>query len=234
MPTNRKPFGFKKTLLVMWAFSLNMADVVYARVSETCDRAAATASQEYDIPLSVLRAVTRTETGRTKDGNLEPWPWALNASGQGFWFESKSSAVNDAQRRIDSGLTNVDIGCFQLNYRWHGHAFASISEMFDPQKNARYAAQFLTDLYAEKGNWLRAVGAYHSRTQEHAARYKRKFSEVHANLVSGDMSPSPVIPANENQFPLLQHSNSRPSLGSLVPLSDATSRRALIERTGEI
>lgn len=234
MPINRKSFRFRKTLFILLAFSFNMTDAVYARVSATCDLAAATASKEYDVPLSVLRAVTRTETGRTKDGNLEPWPWALNASGQGFWFENKSSAVNDAQRRIDSGLTNVDIGCFQLNFRWHGHAFASISEMFDPQKNARYAAQFLAQLYAEKGNWIRAVGAYHSRTQEHATRYKKKFSEVHANLVSGDMSESHAVPANENQFPLLQHSNSRPSLGSLVPLGDATSRRALIQRTGEI
>ncbi|WP_300011738.1 transglycosylase SLT domain-containing protein [uncultured Roseobacter sp.] len=234
MPTNRTSAWFKKTILAVLTISLNTGEAVYARTSEICDHAAAVASQEYDIPLSILKAVTRTETGRSRSGALEPWPWALNVAGQGFWFETKDSAIVQAQSRIKNGLTNIDIGCFQLNYRWHGHAFASVREMFDPQENARYAARFLSELHVEKGDWIRAVGAYHSRTQEHAKRYRRRFSKIHADMSNNDINTSARASSEENQFPLLQHSNSQPSLGSLVPLSDATSRAALIRRTGEI
>lgn len=47
-------------------------------------------------------------------------------------------------------------------------------------------------------------------------------------------SPPPTSPANENQFPLLKKSNAQPDLRSLIPLGNPTSRRALVQRTGEI
>jgi soluble lytic murein transglycosylase-like protein len=62
------------------------------------------------------------------------------------------------------GARSYDVGCFQINYRWHGQHFASLDQMFDPDANAAYAARFLSELYAEFGDWSRAAGAYHSRT----------------------------------------------------------------------
>ncbi|WP_195821144.1 transglycosylase SLT domain-containing protein [Roseobacter sp. MH60115] len=234
MPFNRKLLRLKNALLIALVISFNLGDADCATATEGCDHLAATVSQEYDVPLSVLRAIPRTETGRKGNGSLEPWPWATRALGQGFWSESKTSAVNNTQRQNNGEVTNVDIGCFQLSYRWPVHAFTSISEMFDPAKNARYAAQFLTQLYAEKGRLIQAVGAYRSLTQERAARCKGKSSEAHANFASSDTSASPKAPANENQFPLLKSSNAQPGLKLLVPQGDPTSRRVLVQCKGEI
>lgn len=223
-------------IAIFLCFFIGDESVANAKTAGICDQAADLAARETGVPLSILKAVTRTETGRTQNGSLEPWPWAVNAEGKGFWFASKTAAVSHAQNRIRNGFTNVDIGCFQLNYRWHGDAFSSSDEMFDPTKNARYAAQFLVRLYDEKGDWISAVGAYHSRTQKHAARYKRKFSEIHQDLngsrLSATTSTSTLV--RQNQFPLLMQSNSRPTLGSLVPLGDATSRGALITQKQEL
>lgn len=207
-----------------------------ARMGNICDHAAGLAAQQTNVPLSILKAVTRTETGRNQNGKLEPWPWAINAEGKGSWFDTRAAALNHAQSRISGGRTNIDIGCFQLNYRWHGEAFTSLSEMFDPIKNALYAAQFLSQLHKEKGDWMRAVGAYHSRTREHATRYKKRFSEIHANLPGGNQFASGTVPPERrtNGFPLLQHSNARPRLGSLVPLGNGTARSLLAPSDGEI
>ena len=60
----------------------------------------------------------------------------------------------------------------QINYRWHGHAFPSLDDMFDPEWTATYAAQFLRTLYEERGSWSEAAGAYHSLTPEKAQIYR--------------------------------------------------------------
>ncbi|MCV3269877.1 transglycosylase SLT domain-containing protein [Roseobacter sinensis] len=218
------------------ACTLLFAAPARANTPNICDRAAAVVSQETGVPFSILKAISRTETGRTRNGVFEPWPWATNTGGTGRWFETKSAAVQHAQSRLNQGLTNVDIGCFQLNYRWHGHAFSSLEHMFEPIENARYAAAFLTELYDEKGEWMRAVGAYHSRTQEHANRYKRRFSEIHASLGDDPVghTTGSVSRIRENRFPLLQRSDAQPRLGSLVPLGQSAPGGSLFSQTGEI
>lgn len=202
-----------------------------------CDQAAERVAGETGVPLSILKAISRTETGRERNGRFEPWPWAINAAGKGLWLASKSAAVNEARKRLSGTSQNVDIGCFQLNYRWHGGEFSTLEEMFDPVTNARYAAEFLQRLHDEKGDWMRAVGAYHSRTPKHAVRYKRRFSEIHARLgpeTKGVRPTQSVAQKQSNQFPLLRRSAAQPRLGSLVPLGQETSRGGLFRQTGGI
>ncbi|MDW3223523.1 MAG: hypothetical protein R8G34_11690 [Paracoccaceae bacterium] len=199
-----------------------------------CDQAAVIASHETSVPLSVLLAVTRTETGRSLGAGLEPWPWSINVGGQGAWLSSRSEAERVAKEKVSDGIRNIDIGCFQLNYRWHGDAFSSISDMFDPFTNAKYAAEFLSQLFLEEGDWTDAVGAFHSRTTEISERYKSKYSAIYANLQNE--LPSFVQKGariqEANQFPLLQQSSVRPVRGSLVPLNDNLNRRSLVSRSG--
>ncbi len=214
-------------------FASNQA---HATTGDVCDRAAEMAARETGVPVSILRAITRTETGRTRNGAFEPWPWATNTGGEGRWFDSKSAALRFATSTVNRGITNIDIGCFQLNYRWHGEAFSNLSRMFDPLENARYAAEFLTELRDEKGDWMRAVGAYHSRTQKHAARYKRRFSEIHEALPGEGRTPKRggLLRDRPNRFPLLQRSDAQPRLGSLVPLGQSSTSGSLFSQSGEI
>src|SRR6056297_2407601 len=50
-----------------------------------CDAAAAEAARRSGVPVAVLRAITRTETGRPgrSGGGLDPWPWTVNMEGIG-------------------------------------------------------------------------------------------------------------------------------------------------------
>lgn len=165
-----------------------------------CEWAAMTAAAEMGVPPDILGALTLTETGRRRGGIVRPWAWSVNAEGAGSWFDDPAEALAFAQDRIDQGRLNVDIGCFQLNYRWHGENFPSVVEMFDPLENARYAARFVRDLYSETGDWRRAAGAFHSRTAVHANRYLARFDDLRATLKAQGFEGMADAPETYNDF----------------------------------
>ena len=163
--------------------------------AQLCDRAAEIAARESGVPLAVLRTLTRVETGRGRAGGVEPWPWTLNIGGDGAWFEDAAAALAAARRALADGRRNVDLGCFQINHRWHGAEFADLSEMLDPVANARYAARFLRELHAELGDWTAAAGAFHSRNPVHAERYLARYREIAALPLAPDGGEAPEGPA---------------------------------------
>ncbi len=190
--------------------------------SALCDTAAAVAAEAASVPTDVLRALTRTETGRSSGGALKPWPWAINQAGEGSWFATEDDMLDHVRTLVSAGSTNFDIGCFQLNYRWHAAGFASLEDMADPEQNARYAAGFLAQKFDSLGDWGKAAAAYHSGTPELAAKYLARFSEIYATLDPYAIIAGPVVqqPDRLNLFPLLIAGRSGGG-GSLVPLSAA-------------
>ncbi len=147
-----------------------------------CERAVLTGARRGGVPTEALHAIALTETGRNLGGRMRPWPWAVNREGQGHWFASRDEALAFAKASVAAGRTSFDVGCFQINYRWHGHAFPSLEAMFDQEVNGTYAAQFLRSLHEELGSWSAAAGAYHSRTPEFANRYRARFDRIYAGL----------------------------------------------------
>lgn len=201
--------------------------------AQSCVTAARIASEATDVPFAVLMAVSLTETSRPGATPPAPWPWTVNMEGTGHWFDDKDSAKAYAYRHYKAGARSFDVGCFQINFKWHGHAFASLDAMFDPDVNAQYAARFLTELYQETGDWSLAAGAYHSRTPKYANRYRKIFDAHFARLERNPVAPhSQRIGTGEGQpnaYPLLQGGQPR-GLGSLVPTSTTNARRLLVPR----
>lgn len=181
---------------------------------DLCDLAARDAAAVHRVPLKVLLAVSRVESGRQGENGLTPWPWAVNLGGEGHWAPTVEDAIQIAQRALDEGRLNIDIGCFQLNIRWHSKGFASLRDMFEPQQNADYAAAFLAELYRETGDWQAAIGKYHSRDTTHAAAYSDRVSAVVAQT-----NVLPIGNERRNAFPLLQTGVVN-SPGSLFPDSE--------------
>jgi hypothetical protein len=190
-----------------------------------CDLAAARAAQNSAVPLEILMSISRVETGRKMAGETQPWPWAINQGGQGYWFDDVTQAVAFANDLLAKGKENFDVGCFQINQHWHGSNFAAIEDMFDPDTNAGYAAQFLTELLQSEGSWPLAVAAYHSRTPDEAQPYLTKVEAELNDLRAAGLGAAPrdnLVALAEtagprvNRFPLLQ-SGARGGAGSLVP-----------------
>lgn len=197
-------------------------------VAQVCDHAAREASQRYDVPLDILLSIARVESGR--GARQEPWPWTINATGQGYWFDTKQEAIDFAAEQLAAGSANFDIGCFQINLHWHPDAFASLDDALNPAKNADYAARFLSTLFDADGDWKSAVAAYHSRSTElgqtYVARVEAAF-EDQMRSVDTDIAPEAVeADPPPNRFPLLQGGEPA-GFGSLVPRQSVTI--ALIE-----
>lgn len=187
--------------------------------SQLCLDAAASAAEATGVPREVLLAVALVETGRDD----RPWPWTINVAGDGRWFDTAAEAEAHAQTVLDDGGTNLDVGCFQLNIRWHSKAFTSLADMLDPQRNAGYAAGYLAQHFAETGTWADAAARYHSATPEHAERYRVRFETALASLEGADMPPSPDVLSRQNGFPLLMAGSSGLN-GSLVPTTPGGNR----------
>jgi hypothetical protein len=189
----------------------------WAELPQLCDQAATRASAASGVPLSVLRAIALTETGRTKQGSFRPWPWTVNMEGKGVWFDSFDEARDYVARHHARGARSYDVGCFQINYRWHGQHFATLDQMFDPDANAAYAARFLSELHAEFGDWSRAAGAYHSRTPYFAAKYRQRFDRIRGRLVAADGEDAPVAVAANRVPPAPESAAAPEALAAALP-----------------
>jgi hypothetical protein len=163
--------------------------------AELCERAIVNGARRGGVPVEVLHAVALTETGKKQDGRLRAWPWAINREGKGHWFDSYEEALAFAKRSLAEGRRSFDVGCVQINYRWHGHAFPSIEAMFDPEWTATYAAQFLRTLYEERGDWAAAAGAYHSLTPELAQKYSARFRTLLAGPAAEGLTDAEALVA---------------------------------------
>ncbi len=211
--------------LSTFALLITFASPAFASVDPAalCDAAATSAAAGSGVPSAVLRALTRTETGRASGGALRPWPWAINQAGEGRWFATQDEMLDHIDALVSAGVTNFDVGCFQLNYRWHAQGFASLPDMADPVQNARYAAGYLAQKYATSGDWGQAAAAYHSGTPDLAERYLARFSAIYADLdPASEVPATPIVPGGQedrsNLFPLLIAGQSGGG-GSLVPMS---------------
>ena len=190
------------TLLAVLLPGLAAAEVT--ATMDLCRNAAVRAADAHGVPRTVMLAITSVETRTTRDGQTGPWPWTVNVTGKGQWFASRAAALVHAQRSLAGGETSFDVGCFQLNYRWHGQAFPSIDAMFEPGASGDYAARFLKSLYAETGNWFRAAGLYHSRREPRASRYRDLVARAARRLGAGPIAEPPDVNRRERAIGLLR------------------------------
>lgn len=159
-----------------------------------CRPAIERASAEAGIPPGLMMAIARVESGRRDplSGRIEPWPYAINAGGEGRYAATQAEAIALVQGHQARGQRSVDVGCMQINLAHHPTAFASLAEAFDPLANARYAASFLRRL-EQQGGWEVAVGRYHSATPERGEPYRARVMAAMAGLpLPGGVAAPPV------------------------------------------
>lgn len=170
--------------------------------SGVCLTAILQAQTRYNIPDNILLAIGIQEAGRQIDGKLTVWPWTANAKGKGVFFNSKDKLEAWVQETQASVTQSVDVGCMQVNQKWHARAFASLEEAIDPATNVDYAARFLLRLYGETFDWWEAAGRYHSSTESYKRIYLNKLVQ-NQKLANAHMSAF-VSQASETEMELMQ------------------------------
>jgi hypothetical protein len=155
-----------------------------------CRGAIAATESATRIPDAFLSAIGRVESGRAlPNGLTAPWPWTVNAAGEGHFYESKAEAVAAVRQFQANGIRSLDVGCLQVNIMYHPDAFASPEQAFDPATNVAYAARMLMSLHAQLGSWPKAAAAYHSQTPALGQAYQEKVLAAWAEPDQG------VVPA---------------------------------------
>ena len=139
------------------------------------------AARRHGVPLGVLYAVGLSETGRK--GVLNPY--ALNIDGKTALAADLRSAVARFAEAKRNGAKLVDLGCMQINHRYHGEKFASVELMFDPARNVDYAARFLKELRARESNWTMAVARYNAGPTNVAGQQRYVCSVIGSLVASG-------------------------------------------------
>ena len=164
---------------------------VAATEAARCVVALIDAARETGVPLRLLRRLASLESGLGGTRGISyPWPWTLNTNGHGsFHFRSRNAAVTHLRALLAAGITNVDIGCMQVNWRWHRDAFASPADMLDPSHNVRYAVHLLAAYKVKAGSWSAAVALYHTRDARLAAAYECRVAR--ALMPQGEIAGCP-------------------------------------------
>lgn len=164
--------------------------------ADMCQLAASRMETKYGIKEHLLQTISSVETGRYDYERKEfvSWPWTINVNGKGSHFNTKEDAIAEVKRLQAKGVRGIDVGCMQVSLRYHGDAFTSLEDAFDPETNVEYSAKFLSGLYKKRGDWQKAAMAYHSKVPARGLRYKKKllsrFEEIKVALLDkGEEKP---------------------------------------------
>src|SRR5579863_7486624 len=82
-----------------------------------CRPAVALAERAHGIPAHLLAAISRVESGRRDpvSGEWRPWPWTVDADGQGSFYDNKAQAIAAVRDMQAHGVRSIDVGCTQIN-----------------------------------------------------------------------------------------------------------------------
>lgn len=153
---------------------------IYDLDSATCRKAIERTERELRLPSGIMQAISLAESGRWDKSSRShfAWPWTVMAQGKGRFFPSKAAAITAVRKLQADGVRNIDVGCMQVNLKYHPKAFENLEEAFDPAANALYAAQLFAKLRRTTKSINRAVAHYHSTTRDRNRPYTKKVMRI--------------------------------------------------------
>lgn len=202
-----------------------------AHEGQLCIGAIRAAERGFDLPAGLLMAIALTETGRRVGDLHTPWPWSINAAGEGSWLDHRRTAIERVRALQASGVESIDVGCMQVNLKWHGAAFDSLESAFDPATNVAYAARYLKELRARSRGWLEAAGHYHSADPARARPYRARLSRNWTAVLAGVEDPM-LLPPAPGQIPLEFALAPPGGMGPLVDLTGSGHQTPLVDTPG--
>jgi len=134
-------------------------------------------AREYGLPPKVLYAIALTESGkRLPSSRTRPWPWTLNIEGRGHYYPTRLDAFQALRTHLGRGVTNIDVGLMQVNWRYHRARLRDPWTALDPYYNLRLGAWLLASQCRDSQDLWEAVGRYHAPgNSKRAAAYRQHF-----------------------------------------------------------
>ena len=154
-----------KDSIIFTIFSLLSMKASYADNIEKlnlCENTIESVEIQTEIPKGLLLGIGKAEAIRKIKNKFVIWPWTINHAGKSMFFDTKKQMRNYVFKNLKRNDLNMDVGCMQINIKWHKNNFKKISDMFEVNPNISYAASFLQQLKNKHGSWDNAIKHYHS------------------------------------------------------------------------
>ena len=154
-----------RTSILFTIFFLSLIKESYAdniRKFNSCEKTIKSLELQTDIPKGLLLGIGKAEAIRKINNKYIIWPWTINHAGKSMFFDTKKQMRNYVSKNLKKNDFNIDVGCMQINIKWHKNNFKKISDMFEIDPNISYAASFLKQLKNRHGSWDEAIKYYHS------------------------------------------------------------------------
>lgn len=157
------------------------------------------------MPDIVLDAIRHCECLKESSGQCNPNVIRINAIEEAQRAQAAGFAVNghiikcnsseecssQAQALINGGITNLDLGPYQINYKYHPNPF--LNEYFVDETARERANEILTKLVKSFGYSWETLGRYHHFSATDRTRNERYYRKMYA-FIYGD---SPQTQSNE-------------------------------------
>lgn len=190
-----------RRLVGVFALAISLAGTATASANtlknhEICAAAIDRAESGTSLPRELMTAISRVESGRwdPERKELSAWPWTVTNGSDGQYFPSKAKAIAHVRKLRARGISNIDVGCMQINLRYHPDAFENLDAALDPVTNARYAASLLSRLFTEHRSWGETIKRYHSSNPKFNRPYYAKVERQWniAKLAPDTVDPKPT------------------------------------------
>ena len=172
-----KKLFYISNLLILFLLLGLQNSLASSEIKNRCENIINKIESLTDIPKGLLLGIGKTEAGRVSaKKELIVWPWTVNHAGKSLFFDNKKQMSNYVLKHLLKGDKNLDVGCMQVNLKWHKHNFKKVSDMFSIEPNISYAASFLLQLKNTHNTWDEAIKHYHSSDPIKNIPYLKKVS----------------------------------------------------------
>jgi len=152
-----------------------------------CENKIESVEIQTEIPKGLLLGIGKAEAIRKIKNKFVIWPWTINHAGKSMFFDTKKQMRNYVFKNLKRNDLNMDVGCMQINIKWHKNNFKKISDMFEVNPNISYAASFLQQLKNKHGSWDNAIKHYHSsdpkKNKPYLIKVKSFWKKIEENKI---------------------------------------------------
>jgi hypothetical protein len=192
----------RKILILLFVMMCFVSPAKALDVANVCLKETIKAEKKNNIRAHLLSTIAVVESGRWDNQTHEyvAWPWTINANGQGMFFPTKSQAIAKTKQLLKNGVKSIDVGCMQINLKYHGKEFSSLEQAFNPSENVAYAAKFLKTLHKNSGQWLEAATHYHSKEVKKGKKYESKIISVFEKIYNDIKKGKKLVSKQKNKI----------------------------------
>src|SRR3546814_26224 len=125
----------------------------------SCSKLIADTENRRQIPRGLLMAIAVTESGM----NGIPNPHAMNIAGKTYHARDLEDMAQVISNNWTRGVRSIDVGCMQINLKFHGEKFSRLTDLLHSPTNVDYGASYLIKLAIDRGSWREGVMDYHNK-----------------------------------------------------------------------